>query len=91
MMRGIKLLINKFSDMLKEKFCIVGLRPVKAIRNTEGSIGVYAFNWQTGEFEINYDYMQRIYSGDIANGETEEISESEFNTYVEKLKKERGL
>ncbi|PXW07786.1 hypothetical protein C8D70_12016 [Chryseobacterium sp. CBTAP 102] len=77
----------------KTKFCIVGSRPVKGVRNSEGGLGIYAFNWETGEFEINYDYMQRIYIGDIDNGETVEVTEEEFNAYVEKLRKgkEKGL
>jgi hypothetical protein len=75
----------------KTKYCIVGLKPVKGVKNSQGDLGVYAFNWETGEFEINYDYMQRIYFGDIENGETVEVTEDEFNDYVEKIKKEHGL
>lgn len=52
---------------------------------------MYSFNWNTGDFEIDFSYYERAYMGDIENGETEEISEQEFNAYVEKLRKQGGL
>lgn len=75
----------------KTKYCIVSSRPVKGVVNSKGGVGVYAYNWDTGDFEINYDYMQRIYLGDVENAETEEVTEQEFETYVKKLRVESGF
>lgn len=75
--------------MKEPKYCVVGNRPVKTIPNKEGGLGIYAMNWNTGEFKRHPEYMSQIYFGTM--DDVEELSEKEFNTYVEKLKKEKGL
>lgn len=70
------------------RFCKVGDRPVKALLEDDG-FGVYVFDWDTGSFIMDLTYLERIYFGRM--DDVEIITENEFNTYVEKLKKERGL
>jgi len=74
--------------MTNKIFYICGIRPVivevhKTYRN------YLAMNWETGVFEENFRYSHQINSD--PEGDVEEISEKEFNIYVDKLKKERGL
>lgn len=70
------------------RFCKVGDRPVKALLEEDG-FGVYAFDWETGKFNLDLSYLEKIYFGRM--DDIEILSESEFNIYVEKLKKDRGL
>lgn len=73
---------------MSKKYYISGLRPI--IREIHGDYEVYySFQWETGLFKQDMTYMEKIYYD--PNGDVEEVSESEFNSYVEKLKKERGL
>ena len=74
--------------MLEEKYCKVGDRPVKGIHSNKG-FGVYVFNWDTGNFDLDLDYLEKIYFGSM--DDVEELNKEEFETYVEKLKKEKGL
>ncbi len=46
-------------------------------------MGIYAYNWQTGEFDLAMEYLTRIYFG---KGEIEQVSEEEFNKQVEALR-----
>ena len=73
---------------MNKKFYICGLRPVIVeIHKTHKNY--LAMNWETGIFEQNFRYSHQVsYDPD---GDVEEVTESEFNTYVEKLKKEKGL
>lgn len=74
-------------------YVIVGIRPIKAIKTPDGGLGVYIFNWQTGDFDLDMSYLNRIYGGRPggADDEFEELSEVQFEVYVQKLRKERGL
>ena len=69
-------------------YCKVGLRPVKAILETDG-FGVYAFNWNNGSFELDLSYIETIYFGSM--DDVEFLSKEEFDKYVETLKKEKGF
>lgn len=74
--------------MINKKFYISGLRPI--IREIYKDYEIYySFQWGTGLFKQDMTYMEKIYYD--PDGDVEEISESEFSTYVEKLKKEKGL
>lgn len=89
MMRLGKELKIMNDDRLKTPmYCIVGLRPVKALSNDD-SFGIYVFNWQTGEFDLDLSYIERIYFGSM--DEVEFVTEDEFEKYVEKLRSERGF
>lgn len=74
--------------MYTPRFCKVGDRPVKALLEDDG-FGVYVFDWKTGNFILDLTYLEIIYFGRM--DDVEILSEQEFNIYVEKLKKERGL
>jgi len=67
------------------RYFIVGARPVKVIRNQDGLTGTYAYNWQTGDFDLNWEYYEQTFSG---KGEVERVSEEEFNKHVERLRNE---
>lgn len=77
--------------MKTPKYCIVGIRPVKAEMNTEGGLGIYAFNWESGEFEYSYRYLEYLYGGYKGDVEIDELPKEEFDKYVTQLRKERGL
>lgn len=51
---------------------------------------VFVFDWETGSFLDDFTYYKKIFSGPNMD-DTEEISESEFNSYLEKLKNEKGF
>ncbi|TDP60092.1 hypothetical protein [Flavobacterium dankookense] len=73
---------------MEKKFYLCGLRPV-IVEIYETYENYLALNMQTGVFEQNFRYSHQVtYDPD---GDVEELSEQKFNTYVEKLKKERGL
>ena len=66
------------------KYFIIGLRPVKIIRNDEGGVGSLAYNWETGGFDLAFRYIDEIYLG--KGDDVEQVSEDKFNEYVEKLR-----
>jgi len=68
-------------------YVIVGNRPIMIQRNHEGHAGAYAFDWETGKFELNMSYFNRAYGG-FAGEETEleELSKENFDKYVENLR-----
>lgn len=70
------------------RYCKVGNRPVKAILEDDG-FGIYVFDWDTGEFTLDMSYLERIYFGTM--DDVEIFSKSEFDTYVQGLKKEPEL
>ena len=70
------------------RYCKVGDRPVKAIQEEDG-FGIYAFDWDTGEFTLDMSCLEKIYFSTM--DEVELLSESEFDIYVEKLKEQRNL
>ncbi|MFN3201563.1 MAG: hypothetical protein ACE366_24385 [Bradymonadia bacterium] len=65
------------------RFCIVGARPVKAIRTPEGGMDVLAYDWQTGEFKREMNYMTRVVAPDE---EVDVVSEAEFDAAVKALR-----
>jgi hypothetical protein len=72
---------------MEKKFYICGTRPVYfEVKNNEE----FVFDWNNRSFKDDFTYYKRLFSGPHMD-DTEEISESEFNAYVEELKKEKGL
>lgn len=69
--------------MEQTSYYIVGIRPVKFVPNQEGGLGIYAYNWQTGEFDLAMEYLTRIHFG---KGDIEKVSEEEFEQQVEELR-----
>lgn len=74
---------------MKNKYFKVGLRPVYYKEINDESF-VFVYDWHNGEFVEDFAYYKRIFSGPYMD-DTEEVSESEFNKYVDKLKKEKGF
>lgn len=74
---------------MEKRFFKVGLRPVYYEEKNNESF-VFVFNWNNGSFTDDFSYYKKIFSGPNMD-DTEEISESEFNSYVEKLKNEKGF
>lgn len=66
-----------------------GDRPVYKEEKVLGIPRYYAFQWETGEFKEDISYFRKI-TNDLS-GDAEEVNESDFKKYVEKLKKEKGL
>lgn len=64
-------------------FYIFGDRPVKFVKTEDGGMDILAYEWESGTFIRDLDYLDRIWYGN----DVEEVSEEEFNEYVEKLKK----
>lgn len=68
-------------------FCIVGARPVKAIATADGGMDILAYCWEDGSFERHMEYLEQVVLGE---GETEFLSENDFNAYVTQLRQDRG-
>lgn len=78
--------------MLKSpKYCIVGLRPVKAEKTADGGLAIYAFNWETGAFELNIRYLEHLYGFYTGDLDIKNHTKEEFDKYVSDLRKKRGF
>jgi len=65
-------------------YAIVGDRPVKAVETKEGGMDVLAFDWKTGEFVREMDYLDTICMP--GSKDVDFVSEDEFNNRVRELK-----
>ncbi|MEW5739917.1 MAG: hypothetical protein AB1938_13375 [Myxococcota bacterium] len=65
------------------EYFIVGARPVKLVPTDQGGLGVYAFNWQTGEFDLAMEYLSRLCFG---KGDLDRVTQTEFDQRVEELR-----
>jgi hypothetical protein len=68
------------------RFCIVGARPVKAIRTEDGGMDVLAYDWETGELRRDMSYVDRVLMPDV---EVDIVSEEEFERQVAALRAKR--
>jgi virulence-associated protein VapD len=76
--------------VLIKKYYIFGMRPVYSeYSDTKTHLNTFAFNWETGSFDLNNHCYTRLIFNKV--DELEIISEREFNDYVARLKKERNL
>ncbi|CAN1209966.1 hypothetical protein TUMEXPCC7403_07050 [Tumidithrix helvetica PCC 7403] len=66
-------------------YFIVGRRPVKLIKPEAGGMDVLAYNWETGEFEREMDYLTTVLMGE---GDVDRVSEQEFSQLVVQLQSE---
>ena len=65
------------------RYFIVGIRAVKLIETNNGkNVGVFVYDEKIKDFVRNIDFLSRVYE----SSESEEVTEEEFNAYVEKLK-----
>jgi hypothetical protein len=67
------------------RYFVVGSRPVKFVATQDGGMAILKYDWQTGEFVYGMEYLSKVYG----RGDIDELSEKEFDEYVEKLRKER--
>lgn len=65
------------------RYCIVGARPVKAIETEDGGMDVLAFDWSTGEFARDMNYLTRV---TLPDEEVETVPAHEFDAYVAELR-----
>ena len=73
---------------MEKKFYRYGTRPI--IEEIEPEFSTfYAFQWETGEFKEDMTYASKIWYD--PSGDREDLTEQEFNAYVEKLRKEGGF
>lgn len=69
-------------------YCIVGARPVKAIRNQDGQMEVLAYNWETGDFDYGMEYLDAVVLG---GDEVDAVDEQAFEQYVQQLKQRETI
>ncbi|MDF2833138.1 hypothetical protein [Chryseobacterium indoltheticum] len=74
---------------MEKKYFKVGLRPVYYEEKDNESF-VFVFDWTNRLFKDDFSYYKNIFSGPHMD-DTEEMTEQEFNDYLEKLKKVRGI
>jgi hypothetical protein len=70
--------------MILPRYYIVGDRPVKMLKTTDGGMGVYAYNWETGEFILEMKYLFRLLKA--SSHEVEQVTEQQFDDQVQKLR-----
>ena len=70
------------------RYCIVGARPVKLVSTEDGGMDCLAYDWQTGKFERNMDYLTRAVMAD--DPEVDIVTEKEFNQEVARLRNQLG-
>ena len=70
------------------RYFIVGIRPVRLRALPDGGLACESFDWSTGQFTLDNGYLTKVVSG---YGEVDEVSESEFEAAVKRLRKERNL
>ena len=74
---------------MNKKYYIYGSRPVFMEEKKEGIRRYYAFQWENGEFKEDMSYFRKI-NNDLS-GDSEEVTQEEFEDYVSKLKKDKGF
>ena len=70
-------------------YCVDGSLPIKAVPTEEGGMAILVLDWHTGEFKRDLTYLMVAVWGD--SDDVEYLSEEEFNSYVAKLRRERGF
>lgn len=73
--------------MNKKEFYKYGTRPIYSEENPKGIIRYYAYQWETGEFKEDMTYMRKIRFN--FSGDKEDLTEEEFDAYVEKIRKKK--
>jgi len=65
------------------RYVIVGARPVRLLPTPDGSMLVEAFNWGTGEFETDWQYLTRAL---LPDDEVDVVDAATFDRYVADLR-----
>ncbi|MEQ9318115.1 MAG: hypothetical protein RIF41_03110 [Polyangiaceae bacterium] len=69
------------------RYCIVGKRPVKLVETADGGMDCLAYDWDTGAFQRNMDYLTRA---TLPDGEVDVVTADEFDEAVATLRAERS-
>jgi hypothetical protein len=70
------------------QYYVFGRRPVKIVETQDGGMGVFAFNWRTGEFEVApAGYLVRALAG---GGDADRLTGEQFERHVKNLRAELG-
>ncbi len=72
--------------MTESKYYIVGVVPVKFVRQPDGGLAVLKMNYDTGAFEFDASLLERI---QYARDGVETVSADEFVQYVEGIRARR--
>ena len=68
-------------------YLLFGIRPVKSERDAEGNLLIYAYETESGKFEINMSYLKRMYTRrDDEEDDITELNKEEFENYVKNLR-----
>jgi len=75
------------------RYAIVGKRPVKAVPTAEGGMEILAFDWESGDFKREGQYLTCLIVGEdeeegISPMEVDFLSEEEFEARVEQLRRQ---
>ncbi|MFZ4738011.1 MAG: hypothetical protein ACOYM9_18790 [Bradymonadia bacterium] len=65
-------------------YCIVGLRPVKAVCTPEGGLDVLAYDWKTGRFEREMKYLTTLTAP--TDEDAEFVDRAAFDAHVADLR-----
>lgn len=81
--------ISEIDDGDGARYCIVGIRPVKGVRTPEGGLDIQVFDWTTGAFVRDIDYLDAV----VAPGDRDVdfVDRDEFYRQVAALRAERGF
>ena len=67
-------------------YLIFGARPVKFERTEDGGMDILAFEWETGEFVRDMNYLSRYVN---AEPEMDVVTKREFDATVRSLRRKR--
>lgn len=67
-------------------YCIVGTRPVKVIKTSEGGFDVQAYDWNNGGFIRQMKYIKTILG---TQDDVEVVNKGAFDKYVKSLKEKK--
>lgn len=69
------------------QYFIVIKRPVKSEKDGKGNLRIYAYNWDTGSFKVDMNYLKRVYTR--REDDVQVVSKEAFEAYVAQLERER--
>ncbi len=72
-------------------YCIIGIRPVRAVETRDGGMDVQVFDWSTGAFVRDMSYLSRVVFPEWGTDEIEFLSREEFDRYTRELRHQKGL
>jgi hypothetical protein len=64
------------------QYRIIQGRPVKVVQTATGDMAFYAYNWETGSFDLAMEYLTMVFP----RQENKEVSQEEFEQYIQRFK-----